>query len=86
MLKKFIRSTDQFKHMPPRLYKIWSIEHQMWWKPLESGYTPTRSEAGAYSFEAATVIVKRANIHDMDIPNEAMIELSKEEYEIIRNT
>lgn len=53
---------------------IWSIEHQGWWKPVESGYTRKRRMAGVYTFEKALEIVERANIGLHDVPNEAMVE------------
>jgi hypothetical protein len=52
---------------------IWSIEHKAWWRQNHQGYTPLRSEAGLYSFQAALAIVENANINKNDIPNEAMI-------------
>lgn len=57
-----------------KLYLIWSIEHDAWWKPASRGYTKKRSEAGQYTYEEAKKIVKNANIGLKDIPNEAMIE------------
>lgn len=57
-----------------KLFIIWSIEHQAWWCPFHKGYTKDRRDAGTYSFEEACRIVKDANIHNKDIPNEAMIE------------
>ncbi len=57
-----------------REWLIWSIEHSGWWKPNSNGYTKKREEAGLYTFEEAKRIVKSANIHLHDVPNEAMIE------------
>lgn len=62
-----------------RYFKIWSHEHQGWWKPKKQGYTKIRSEAGVYPFYEALEIVESANIGLKDIPNEAMVELAEEE-------
>lgn len=58
-----------------RVWIIWSIEHQAWWKPNHAGYVVTRTEAGTYTFDEARDIVKGANIGEHNIPNEAMIEI-----------
>lgn len=63
--------------MKGKLYLIWSIEHNGWWMPAERGYTQSRDKAGVYTFERASEIVKSANIHNKDVPNEAMIEFEK---------
>lgn len=63
--------------MNEKLYLIWSIEHNGWWKPAMNGYTQKRNEAGKYNFATASLIVKNANIGLHDIPNEAMIEYIK---------
>lgn len=60
-------------------YKIWSNEHQGWWKPNKSGYTQNRKEAGIYSEAEARDIVESANIGLKDIPNEAMVEIVADE-------
>lgn len=31
------------------LYLVWSVDHDMWWKPLKSGYTTNFKEAGRYT-------------------------------------
>lgn len=58
-------------------FLIWSMEHNAWWMPNERGYTPSREEAGRYSFEEACKIVKAANIGlsrgYQKNPHEAMI-------------
>lgn len=54
-------------------YKIWSNEHQGWWRPARCGYTKSRSEAGTYTFSESYEIVRSANIGLADIPNEAMV-------------
>ena len=33
--------------------RIWSGEHQLWWRPDSCGYTDAVSEAGVWMFEAA---------------------------------
>lgn len=60
---------------------IWSIEHQAWWGPNGMGYLAMRADAGRYTFEEACRIVTGANIGQHDIPNEAMIKLTHDEYE-----
>jgi hypothetical protein len=43
-------------HGPPHYpngVNIWSGEHQLWWRSGASGYTPSRCEAGVYSFSEA---------------------------------
>mgnify|MGYP001563721406 CR=1 FL=1 len=60
-------------------YKIWSNEHQGWWKPQHQGYTPDRKLAGIYPEAEARQIIESANIGLKDIPNEAMVELVAEE-------
>jgi hypothetical protein len=54
-------------------WKIWSIEHQGWWRPNHQGYTKEIKEAGRYSTNEAVSIVRSANIGDKNTPNEAMI-------------
>jgi hypothetical protein len=61
------------------MFKIWSIEHNAWWKPAERGYTKFRKKAGIYTFEKALEIVRGANIGLKDEPNEAMVEVLPEE-------
>jgi hypothetical protein len=56
---------------------IWSIEHGMWWKAGQWGYTKKRSEAGRYSFDEACGIVYSSNKYKRDIPDEAMIKDEK---------
>lgn len=38
-------------------YLIWSIEHGMWWKPYEMGYTKDIYSAGRYTAEEAVEIL-----------------------------
>lgn len=56
-----------------KLWRIWSIEHDGWWRPNEMGYTPYRDEAGLYSFERAEQICLDANRFRGRMPNEAMV-------------
>lgn len=42
-------------------YKIWSFEHNQWWKHGSSGYTEDINNAGIYSLEVATEIAILAN-------------------------
>jgi len=66
-----------------RRFKIWSNEHNGWWKPRRMGYTNIRSEAGVYTLEEATDICEKANIGLHDIPNETMVELAADESAMI---
>lgn len=55
---------------------IWSIEHCSWWKANQRGYTKIRDDAGLYTFEEASEIVRDANKHTgRDMPNEALVPL-----------
>lgn len=56
-------------------WHIWSIEHDGWWKPNESGYSKDKKEAGLYTFKRACEIVAAANeyVHDLRQINEAMV-------------
>lgn len=53
-------------------YLVWSIEHNAWWRPASQGYTPSREEAGRYTFDQAVAIVTSANAFLDERPNEAM--------------
>ncbi len=61
------------KNKSPLIWLIWSIEHNAWWKPAACGYTKNRADAGRYTFDEATAIVKDANFACNETPNEAMI-------------
>src|SRR5262245_22940998 len=54
-------------------FVLWSIEHQMWWRPGRCGYTPERSEAGIYSEAEVREILARANLMKV---NEAAIPIA----------
>ena len=54
-------------------WRIWSIEHNAWWKPKWNGYTKEKSDAGIYEYEEALQIVREANEFTADTPKEAMI-------------
>lgn len=45
----------------------------MWWKRDGYGYTPHRSHAGTYTLGEAVTILRDADIHKKDVPNEAMV-------------
>ncbi len=60
-------------------FKIWSNEHQAWWRSNQNGYTQNRKKAGIYSKYKALEIVESANIGLNDVPNEAMIEVQADE-------
>src|SRR5215813_9409125 len=47
-------------HAPKAL--IWSNEHQMWWRPERSGYTPLIEDAGRYDVSAAIDIVADSTV------------------------
>jgi len=57
---------------PTLLWLVWSFEHKAWWRDNYSGYTKDRKEAGRYSFDVARTIVKMANQHTGDSPEETM--------------
>jgi len=42
-------------------YRIWSFEHDAWWKPAGYGYTPNKDEAGVYNYRQAKNICDNAN-------------------------
>lgn len=54
-------------------FLIWSEEHRGWWAPGRHGYVQERSAAGRYSFDEAIDIIRGANIHKNDVPNEAIV-------------
>jgi len=41
--------------------RIWSYEHNAWWKPYSRGYTINKSETGLYDLSEAQDIVRGAN-------------------------
>lgn len=45
----------------PEAYLIWSIDHQAWWRPAETGYSESLAGAGAYRPEDAERILATAN-------------------------
>ena len=42
-------------------YRIWSFEHQAWWRPGHAGYTMKQDEAGLYEQNEALDICFNAN-------------------------
>lgn len=62
-------------------YRIWSIEHQGWWKLGEMGYTQDRLLAGIYEEKRVHEIVLRANryLKPTDIPHEALVPVEEDE-------
>lgn len=48
-----------------RIYRIYSREHNAWWKPNECGYTVDVEQAGLYTFDQADRICRGAGpLHD----------------------
>lgn len=43
-------------------YLIWSNEHRAWWRADHNGYTSFIEEAGRYTEDAASSIVKQATV------------------------
>lgn len=60
--------------------RIWSFEHDAWWKPNNIGYTKNIEEAGIYDRKEAEQIVKNANRYSKE-PQEKIVEI--EDTEII---
>jgi len=61
---------------PARKVRIWSFQHDAWWRPHSCGYTKNRAEAGLYDRARAEAIVKSANIAcEPDSPDEETREL-----------
>lgn len=57
------------------LYRIWSNEHNAWWKHARNGYTEDMAEAGIYPRDEALSICREANRFNKspNVPNEAMV-------------
>lgn len=54
--------------MDEKKYLIWNLERDMWWKPLEHGYTSNIKKAGLYCESDAIRITRDANrIKDEDL-------------------
>lgn len=53
--------TPQTERKSKDLVKIWSFEHDAWWRPNSQGYTTSEAEAGLYEREEAEEIVRQAN-------------------------
>lgn len=54
-----------------RLFRIWSIEHDAWWRASWLGYTRELEEAGVYSEAETREVLARANavrINEAAIP------------------
>lgn len=47
--------------MNRRIWRIWSVEHQGWWRQFRRGYTPFAAEAGLFDRSEAREIVLDAN-------------------------
>lgn len=56
-------------------YRIWSNEHQAYWKPNRHGYTLGKDLAGEYSQDEAIAICHNANQYQQPFenPNETMV-------------
>ncbi len=67
------------------MYRIWSVEHNAWWKGGRSGYTKHIHESGKYTLSQANTICHDANKHgsvnnpDYNIPNETMVGIKNDE-------
>lgn len=44
-----------------KLYLIWSLEHNAWWRPARNGYTTSMKDAGIYTYSDAQNICIDAN-------------------------
>lgn len=53
------------------LFKIWSNEHQAWWKDECRGYSQNLDQAGNYTLHEASEICLNAGF-DKGIPNETI--------------
>lgn len=62
-------------------YRIWSIEHNAWWKPDRFGYTPDITEAGVYQDKEAFQIVREANSFLHDHANESLVPVFEKDRE-----
>lgn len=58
-------------------FRIWSNEHQAWWRPAFFGYTQDIAFAGLYTYEEAHVICVQGRLHhsahDVQRSNETMV-------------
>jgi hypothetical protein len=45
-----------------RLWLIWSIQKNAWWKPESLGYTRAVAEAGRYTLDEAERILRQCNL------------------------
>ena len=52
-------------------YRIWSFEHEAWWRPNAHGYTPDIEQAGIFFSDDAHMAVMRANVNGQT--NEALV-------------
>lgn len=67
-LNEFVRrgqaaqaAVDDILRTSDRVFVIWSIEHDAWWRPGRCGYTRNLRDAGRYDFKEADEILGRAN-------------------------
>jgi len=67
---------EWFIKMNESEWRIWSIEHGMWWKENRSGYTHEKDKAGKYNYKEALEIIEIANVNNFDTPNESMIKVN----------
>lgn len=49
------------------MYRIWSFEHDAWWRANERGYTRSLDDAGSYETAEASRIVLAARGNEMAI-------------------
>ena len=67
-------------------YKIWSNEHNAWWRPQQCGYTDHIELAGVYEEDEAYKIVEGANKYiewahypneKVPVPNETLVPVTE---------
>ena len=63
-------------------YRIWSIEHDGWWKENKHGYVSDIKSAGIFTLYEANAICCDANVmmdfNNDNTPNEAMVPVEEE--------
>lgn len=57
--------------LAPKVWLVWSNEHQAWWRAGDHGYTIKVHEAGRYTLEDA--IERCQNVDEMGRPEEVVV-------------